>query len=195
VLHDIVAPAISVIVVQARGGRRALADAPDEANASFNSIEAAGEGALVEMRRLLGMLRASDEEIARSPRPSLAHIDVLIDQIRATGLPVELAIEGSPRELPAGVDVSAYRIVQEALTNALKHAAPARARVAFRYQPDELAIEIVDDGIGDGAGTGAGHGVMGMRERVGVFGGDLAAGPRPEGGYALRARLPLASAR
>jgi signal transduction histidine kinase len=147
------------------------------------------------MRRLLGMLRASDEEIARSPQPSLAHIETLIDQIRATGLPVEFAVEGTPRELPAGVDVSAYRIIQEALTNALKHAGPARARVGIRYEPEDLAIEIVDDGAGSGDGPGTGHGVIGMRVRVNVFGGDLAAGPRPEGGYALRARLPLTSAR
>jgi signal transduction histidine kinase len=194
-LHDIVAHAISVIVVQARGGRRALADAPDEARASFDAIEMTSQSALVEMRRLLGMLRATDEEIARSPRPSLAHIDVLIDQVRATGLPVELSVEGAPRELPAGVDVSAYRIVQEALTNAIKHAGPARARVGIRYEADELAIEIVDDGPGSGDGSGTGHGVIGMRERVNVFGGDFAAGPRAEGGYALRARLPLTSAR
>jgi signal transduction histidine kinase len=194
-LHDIVAHAISVIVVQARGGRRALADSTEEASASFDAIESTGELALTEMRRLLGMLRASDEEIARAPQPSIAHVGELVEQIRATGLPVELSVHGEASELPPGVDVSAYRIIQEALTNALKHAGPARARVLISYEPDELAIEIVDDGAGDTSPTVGGHGVIGMRERVSVFGGDLAAGPRPEGGYALRARLPLASAR
>jgi signal transduction histidine kinase len=194
-LHDIVAHSISVIVVQARGGRRALADSAEEASASFDAIESTGELALAEMRRLLGMLRASDEEIARAPQPSIAHVGELLEQIRATGLPVELSVQGEASDLPPGVDVSAYRIIQEALTNALKHAGPARARVLIRYEPDELAIEIIDDGAGDAAPTEGGHGVIGMRERVSVFGGDLAAGPRPEGGYALRARLPLASAR
>jgi signal transduction histidine kinase len=194
-LHDIVAHAISVIVVQARAGRRALADSPAEASDSFDAIESTGGLALTEMRRLLGMLRASDEELARAPRPSIAHLSELIEHVRATGLPVELSVEGRPQELPPGVDVSAYRIIQEALTNALKHAGPAKARVLIRYEPDELAIEIVDDGSGTGAGPGSGHGVIGMRERVSVFGGDLAAGPQPGGGYALRARLPLASAR
>jgi signal transduction histidine kinase len=115
--------------------------------------------------------------------------------VRATGLPVELSVEGTPRELPPGVDVSAYRIVQEALTNALTHAGPSRARVAVRYTSDELRLEIMDDGAGCGEPEAGGHGVVGMRERVSIFGGELTAGPRPEGGYLLHARLPLDSAR
>jgi len=194
-LHDVVAHAISVIVVQARGGRRSLESEPDEARGSFDAIEETGRQALTEMRRLLGMLRASDEEISLAPQPSLANLEDLLGQVRKTGLPVELSVEGKPRVLPPGVDLSAYRIVQEALTNALKHAGPARARVVLRYGTEDLELEIVDDGSGVGSEGNGGHGLAGMRERVTVFGGELSAGPRPEGGYALRARLPLASAR
>jgi signal transduction histidine kinase len=147
------------------------------------------------MRRLLGMLRRSDEQLALAPQPSLKELDRLVQQVQAAGLPVHVAVEGEPRELPPGVDLSAYRIVQEALTNALKHAGPARARVLLRYGADELELEIADDGPGTGDGSGAGQGLIGMHERVSVYGGELEAGRRPEGGYALRARLPLRSAR
>jgi signal transduction histidine kinase len=194
-LHDVVAHAISVMVLQARGGRRVIADDPGEAREAFDVIEGTGHQALEEMRRLLGMLRASDEELALAPQPSLGQLDALLEQVRAAGLPVELAVEGGPAELPPGVDLSAYRIVQEALTNALKHAGPAQARVTVRYGQDELELEIADDGAGTGDGKGSGHGLIGMRERVSVYGGELHAGRRPGGGYALRARLPLGSAR
>jgi signal transduction histidine kinase len=129
------------------------------------------------------------------PSRGLGQLDALLEQVRAAGLPVELAVEGGPAELPPGVDLSAYRIVQEALTNALKHAGPAQARVTVRYGQDELELEIADDGAGTGDGKGSGHGLIGMRERVSVYGGELHAGRRPGGGYALRARLPLGSAR
>jgi signal transduction histidine kinase len=194
-LHDVVAHAISVMVLQARGGRRVIADDPGEAREAFDVIEGTGHQALEEMRRLLGMLRASDEELALAPQPSLGQLEALLEQVRAAGLPVELAVEGGPAELPPGVDLSAYRIVQEALTNALKHAGPAQARVTVRYGQDELELEIADDGAGTGDGKGSGHGLIGMRERVSVYGGELQAGRRPGGGYALRARLPLGSAR
>ena len=194
-LHDVVAHSISVMVLQARGGRRVLEAAPGDAREAFAVIERAGHQALEEMRRLLGMLRASDEELALAPQPSLRQLDRLVERVRAAGLPVEVTVEGEPGELPPGVDLSAYRIVQEALTNALKHAGPARARVVVRYREDELELEIADDGAGTGDGTGSGHGLIGMRERVSVYGGELQAGRRPEGGYALRARLPLGSAR
>jgi signal transduction histidine kinase len=147
------------------------------------------------MRRLLGMLRENDEELALAPQPSLRRIDELVASMTATGLPVDLTVEGEPVELPPGVDVSAYRIVQEALTNALKHAGPARARVILRYSADDLELEILDDGSGNGHGGGSGHGLHGIRERVAVYGGQLESGARPEGGYALRARLPLGSER
>jgi signal transduction histidine kinase len=192
-LHDVVAHGISVMVLQARGGRRVIADDPGKARVAFDVIESTGHQALEEMRRLLGMLRASDEELALAPQPSLDQLDTLVEQVRSAGLPVEVAVEGEPGQLPPGVDLSAYRIVQEALTNALKHAGPARARVTVRYGEDELELEIADDGDGTGEGKGSGHGLIGMRERVSVYGGDLQAGRRPEGGYALRARLPLTS--
>lgn len=190
-LHDVVAHAVSVIVLQARGGRRVLDDDPADAREAFDTIEQTGKEALAEMRRLLGLLRADDEELALAPQPSLGQLDRLAAQVREAGLPVEVAIEGEPRELPPGVDVSAYRIVQEALTNALRHAGPARARVLVRYGEDELELEITDDGPGVTNGDGGGHGLVGIRERVAVYGGDLRAGARTEGGYALRARLPL----
>jgi two-component sensor histidine kinase len=154
--------------------------------------EETGRQALVEMRRLVEMLRKDDEELALAPQPSLVHLELLVQQVREAGLPVELSVEGEPRALPPGVDLSAYRIVQEALTNALKHAGPARARVTVRYAPDELELEIADDGAGSTSRTdGGGHGLVGMRERVAVFGGVLEADRRAGGGYRLRATLPL----
>src|SRR3712207_1338804 len=129
------------------------------------------------------------------PPPGLAHLDDLVDRMRAAGLPVELRVEGEPVPLPPGVDVSAYRIVQEALTNALKHAGDASALVTIRHAPDQIELEIVDDGAGTSRGEGTGHGLTGMRERVAVYGGRLEAGRRPEGGFALRAKLPLGGAR
>jgi signal transduction histidine kinase len=194
-LHDVVAHAISVIVVQARGGRRSLATQPEEAREAFDSIDATAVEALAEMRRLLGMLRKGDEELALAPQPSLRHLDTLVAQVREAGLPVEVSVEGEPTVLPPGVDLSAYRIVQEALTNALKHAGPATARVLVRYGSEDLEVEVTDTGRRPAGGDGAGHGLVGMRERVILFGGELEAGRRGEGGFAVRARLPLASER
>jgi signal transduction histidine kinase len=186
-LHDVVAHAISVIVLQARGARHAESAERDDA---LDAIESTGATALAEMRRLLHMLRADDEDLALAPQPSLAHLELLVSQVRDAGLPVDLRVEGERRELPPGVDVSAYRIVQEALTNALKHAGPAEARVWIRFQPDALELEIADTGTGSSNGIG-GHGLAGMRERVAVFGGELESGPRPGGGFTISARLPL----
>lgn len=194
-LHDVVAHAISVIVLQARGGRRSLATDPADARAALDTIEEVGTQALAEMRRLLGMLRRDDAEIARAPQPSLRYLDTLAAQMREAGLPVDLAVEGEPIELPPGVDLSAYRIVQEALTNALKHAGPATARVVVRYGRDDLELEIADSGPGAAASNGEGHGLVGMRERVSLYGGRLEAGPRDGGGFAVSARLPLDSSR
>jgi signal transduction histidine kinase len=190
-LHDVVAHAISVIVVQARGGRHVLDEQPMEARAALDAIERAGEQALVEMRRLLGVLRSVDERAALAPQPGLARLDELAGEVAAAGLPVEVDVEGAPVELPPGIDVSAYRIVQEALTNALKHAGPAHARVVVRYETDALELEVVDDGAGTGAGDGSGHGLLGIRERVGVYGGELESGRRADGGFGIRVRLPL----
>jgi signal transduction histidine kinase len=146
------------------------------------------------MGRLLGMLRSDGERVVLAPRPSMRHLEDLVSSVRAAGLPVDLSVEGEVIELPPGVDLSAYRIVQEALTNALKHAGPARAHVSIRYAQGALQLEITDDGrrLPDASG---GHGLTGMRERVAVFGGRLESGRRPEGGYALRAMLPLESGR
>ncbi len=190
-LHDVVAHAISVIVLQARGGRRVLHSDPGEAREALDAIERAGEQALTEMRRLLGLLRDGDEELALAPQPSLARIDDLAASLTETGLPVEVRVEGTPVNLPPGIDVTAYRIVQEALTNTLKHAGPARAFVVVRYEPGVVELEVLDDGPGAAGGNGSGHGLAGIGERVAVYGGELASGRRPEGGYALRARLPF----
>jgi signal transduction histidine kinase len=190
-LHDVVAHAISVIVLQARGGRRVLHSDPGEAREALDAIERAGEQALTEMRRLLGLLRDGDEELALAPQPSLARIDDLAASLAETGLPVVVRVEGTPVSLPPGIDVTAYRIVQEALTNTLKHAGPARASVVVRYEPGAVELEVLDDGPGVAGGNGSGHGLAGIGERVAVYGGELASGRRPEGGYALRARLPF----
>jgi signal transduction histidine kinase len=161
----------------------------------LDTIEATGSAALAEMRRLLGMLRRDDDEIVLAPQPSLRHLDALAAQIREAGLPVELSVEGDPVDLPPGIDLSAYRIVQEALTNALKHAGPATARVVVRYGENDLELEVADTGVGAGQGDGAGQGLVGMHERVSLYGGKIEAGPRDGGGFAVRARLPLDSER
>jgi signal transduction histidine kinase len=147
------------------------------------------------MRRLVGVLRRSDEEPELSPQPSLAHLGALVEHVRQAGLPVELTVEGAPVPLAPGVDVSAFRIVQEALTNAMKHAGPAHVAVIVRYRDRSLEIEVADDGAGTPVPNGDGHGLVGMRERIALYGGDLDAGPRPGGGFAVRARLPLERSR
>lgn len=196
-LHDVVAHAISVIVLQARGGRRLLDEDPEETRGALSTIEHTGQQALTEMRRLVGLLREDDAAIALAPQPGLAGLEALVGHVREAGLPVEVRVEGSPVPLPPGVDLSAFRIVQEALTNALKHAGPARARVLLSYQGDGIVIDVSDDGLGAASGMrdGAGQGLVGIRERVTLFGGEIDAGPAAGGGFAVRARLPFASAR
>ncbi len=191
-LHDVVAHNLSIMVVQAGAERRALGSERPQTAEVLETIEQTGRAAMAEMRRLLGMLRRSDDELALAPQPSLEHVEELVAQVREAGLPVELRVEGEVRELPGGIDLSAYRIVQEALTNALKHAGPARARVTIRYGAGELDIEVADDGTGGADGPEGGHGLIGMRERVALFGGELATGRGSRGGYAVRARLPIA---
>jgi signal transduction histidine kinase len=192
-LHDVVAHSVSVMVVQAGAARRSIAGNPDQATTALTQIEATGRQALAEMRRLLGLLRdrrGGTEALA--PQPSLAHLDSLVLAAREAGLPVDLTVEGEPRPLPAGIDLSAYRIVQEALTNSLKHAGPARATVRIRYSGRALEVHVWDDGRGrNGSPDGDGHGLIGMRERVALFGGALEVGPRPGGGFRVAARLPL----
>jgi signal transduction histidine kinase len=191
-LHDVVAHGVSVMTLQAQGGARMLDSEPEESRRAFAAIEETGRRSLVEMRRLLGMLRRDDDELPLAPQPSLTELDALVDDVRLAGLPVEVVREGEPTDLPSGVDLSAFRIVQEALTNALKHAGPTEATVVVRYGEHELELEVADSGVGvAGIDADSGHGLVGMRERVSVFGGDLEAGARPEGGYLLRVRLPL----
>jgi signal transduction histidine kinase len=189
-LHDVVAHSVSVMVVQAQAGPRLLTD-PEQASGVFSSIEATGREALVELRRLLGVLRSGDEHAATAPQPGLGSLDTLLGQVRDTGLHVDLRVEGDRVALPAGVDLSAYRIVQEALTNTLKHAGPARVQVHVRQETGALAVEVVDDGQGVVTHERGGHGLVGMRERVAMFGGELFAGCGSDGGFVVRATLPV----
>lgn len=193
-LHDVIAHSVSVMVVQAGAAEEVLRQAPERALEPIRAVQDTGRQALAEMARLLGMLRRDGEELGLAPQPGLDDLETLIEQTRLAGLPVELRLEGRPRPVPLGADLSAYRIVQEALTNARKHAGKASAAVTVRYSPDALELEIVDDGGGSGDGdvSAGGHGLVGMRERVALFGGDLHAGPQPGGGFRVHARLPLA---
>jgi signal transduction histidine kinase len=190
-LHDVVGHALGVIVVQAGAERATLERDQESTRETLVTIEGAGREALSEMRRLVEMMRRDDEQVALAPQPSLTHLEALLENVRAAGLPVDLYVEGEPTGLPPGVDLSAYRIVQEALTNALKHAGPARARVTVSYAPDQVGLEIADDGSGAGTADHYGHGLLGMRERVALHGGSLRSGARPDGGYAVSVRLPL----
>jgi len=193
-LHDVVAHNISVMGVQAVAANRILKADEPEVRTALTAIETTGRETVDEMRRMLGILRRSDDELALAPQPSLRDIDALVAQVRAAGLRVEARVEGEPRALPAGLDLSAYRIVQEALTNALKHAAPSHVEVVVRYAENAVVIEVSDDGSGGSAGRGTGNGLVGMRERVALFGGELRAGSRVEGGWALHATLPIGAA-
>jgi signal transduction histidine kinase len=190
-LHDVVAHSVSVMVVQAGGAEEVLRSEPERALEALRAVQETGRQALVEMSRLLGLLREDHEELGLAPQPGLLGLPTLVAQVSEAGLPVELRVEGEPRHVPLGIDLSAYRVVQEALTNALKHAGEAQASVILRYGRDAIELEVLDDGHAPTAGHGGGHGLIGMRERVAVFGGDFAAGPRPEGGYAVRVSLPL----
>lgn len=200
-LHDVVAHNVSVMVVQADGAAYVMDAAPDQARQALETISSTGRQALAEMRRLLGVLRTGDapESGEYVPQPDVGQIEDLIDQVRQTGLAVDFKIEGTPRPLPSGVELTAYRIVQEALTNTRKHGGPdAGASVRLVYFDDGLGLLVEDDGRGaahelyeDGGADGAGHGMIGMRERVGMVGGTLDAGPRPGGGFRISALLPL----
>jgi signal transduction histidine kinase len=178
------------MVVQAGAAEEVLRQTPERALEPIRAVQDTGRQALAEMARLLGMLRRDGEELGLAPQPGLDDLEGLVEQTRRAGLPVELRVEGTPRPVPLGADLSAYRIVQEALTNARKHAGEARATVTVRYGVEALEVEVADDGSGAGNG-GGGHGLVGMRERVALFGGDLHAGPRPGGGFRVHARLPI----
>ena len=190
-LHDVVGHSVSVMTVQASAVRRLLRPEQEREREALLIVERTGREALAEMRRMVGVLRHPEEGPALAPQPSLDHVERLVEQAREAGLSVELRVEGDPRPLPAGVDLTGYRLVQEGLTNALKHARAERAQVVVCYGDGDLEVTVNDDGRGAGSGDGGGHGLMGMRERVAVFGGELEAGPRAEGGYRLRAKLPV----
>jgi signal transduction histidine kinase len=191
-LHDVVAHSVSVMVVQAGGVRRLLRDDQGREREALLVVEQVGRSALTEMRRMLGVLRTEGEAAtpALAPQPGLAYLDRLVEQVRQAGLEVDLHVEGEPAPMPQGVDLSAYRIVQEGLTNALKHAGGAHAEVTVRYGDSRVELEVADDGSGGADGDGLGHGLVGMQERVALYGGTLEAGPRAGGGYVLRAVLP-----
>ena len=192
-LHDVVAHHLSVMVIQAGAARRLLDAQPEQTRAALAAIEHAGRQGLGAMPGLLRALRDDGQADTLAPQPTLRELEALVAQVRAAGLPVELRIEGTPRPLPAAVDLSAYRVAQEALTNTLKHAGPARAELLVRYGRDALEVTAVDNGSGSqppadgpgGPGGPGGHGLVGMRERVSLFGGELRAGARPEGGFAV----------
>ena len=189
-LHDVVAHSVSVMTVQAGAERRVL-DEDDSTREVLVAIEQTGRQAMAEMRRMLGLLRAGNEDLALAPQPGMEHLDVLVDQVRAAGLPVDWRVEGNPVPLSPGIDLAAYRIVQEALTNALKHAGPTCATVTVQYGATDLQIEIADHGRGAIDAERGGQGLIGMRERVGIYGGQIHAGNRAPHGYVVRARLPL----
>jgi len=190
-LHDIVAHAVSVMVLQVGAVRHKLPDSLAEDREALTGVERAGRTALTEMRRLLSAMRHDGEEAELGPQPGLDGLDALLDEVGRAGLPVELHVDGQPFPLPRGVDLSAYRIVQEGLTNALKHARASDADVIVRYRPDELEIEVRDNGQGYATSDGQGHGLVGVRERVKIYGGEMTVGAAPEGGFVLGARLPL----
>ena len=205
-LHDVVAHSMSVISVQAGVGAHVLDERPEQARAALEAISATSRGTLTEMRRLLGVLRDSDGARSHAPAPGLADLPRLVDDVRAVGVPATLHVEGTADSVHAGIELSAYRVVQEALTNVLKHAGkPTRVDVTVRHRPGLLAVEVTDDGRGlaarssngGAAGSpaeGSGHGLVGMRERVEVWGGELSVGPAPGGGYRVTALLPYGDA-
>ena len=197
-LHDVVAHSVSVMVVQAGAAGEVLGADPEKAREPLRSIQDTGRQALIELRGLLGVLRTDDGEAALAPQPGLDQVRALAAHVREAGVAVEVCVDGTRDAIPAGVDLAAFRIVQEALTNVLKHASASHAVVRVGYRPDAIELEVLDDGHGPlGAGhggTGIGQGLIGMRERASLYGGVVEARPRTEGGFAVRARLPVRSA-
>jgi signal transduction histidine kinase len=192
-LHDIVAHAVSVMVLQVGAVRHKLPDTlADDADA-LRGVEQTGRAALTEMRRLLGAMRSDGDDLELAPQPGLASLESLLEEVGRAGLPVELHVDGEPSAVPRAIDLSAYRIVQEGLTNALKHARATHADVTLRYEPHGLQIEVRDDGVGGANSNGSGYGLVGIRERVKIYGGEMTAGPAPGGGFVLSARLPVES--
>jgi signal transduction histidine kinase len=190
-LHDVIAHSVSVMVVQAGAARTLLTEDVESARESLLAVERSGRQALEEMRRLLGMLRRDQREAELLPQPGLGSVHALVERVRATGLDIELTVDGTPSPLPPGVDLSAYRILQEALTNTVRHARASAARVRLAYRANLVEVEVEDDGAGNATAHGDGHGLIGMRERVDLYGGTFEAGPRTGGGFRVRASLPL----
>ena len=190
-LHDIVAHAVSVMVLQVGAVRHKLPDTLAEDRDALTGVEQAGRAALVEMRRLLAVMRRDGDRLELTPQPGLDRLDSLVTEIGRAGLPVQLHIDGKPFPVPRGIDLSAYRIVQEGLTNALKHAHASHAEVTVHYAPDEVRIKVQDDGHGTAASDGPGHGLIGIRERVKLYGGEMTAGTTNGGGFTLSTRLPV----
>jgi signal transduction histidine kinase len=190
-LHDIVAHAMSMMVLQVGAVRHKLPQTLEEDKDALGRVEQAGRTALAEMRRLLGAMRRDGDGVELGPQPGLDALDSLVEDVTRAGLPVQLHVDGEPFALPRAIDLSAYRIVQEGLTNALKHASASHADVTVRYQPYELEVEVVDDGEGPATTNGNGHGLVGIRERVNIYGGEMSATAAPAGGYILSARLPV----
>ena len=194
-LHDIVAHALSVMVLQVGAVRHNVRDLPPEDREALEDVERAGRTALAEMRRLLGAMRDQDSEAELEPQPGLENLTTLVERVRSAGLPVALNVEGEPLPLPRALDLSAYRIVQEGLTNVLKHAGASHAEVVVRHRPDALQLEVRDDGRGPANGGSPGHGLVGIRERVKLYDGEMTAGPVNGGGFVLSASLRLKDAR
>jgi signal transduction histidine kinase len=190
-LHDVIAHSVSVMVVQAGAAEDVFERDPAAVLEPIRAVQETGRGALVEISRLLGLLREDGAELGLAPPPRLEDLPELVAQAEAAGLPVELRIEGTPRPLPLGVDLSVYRIAQDALTNARKHSADSQACVLLCYSKDAIELAVENDGVAVTNGHRGGHGLIGMRERVAVFGGTLDAGPRPDGGFRVIARLPV----
>lgn len=195
-LHDLVAHSMGVIVIQAQGAQRALDTSRDQAREALSAIETAGRSGMAEMRRLLGMLTDDGADAGTVPQPTLHEIPDLVERLRAAGIRVDLRVEGAVRALPAGLELTGYRVVQEAMTNALKHAGQVPVDVRLRYEPDWLDIEVTDQGPTDsmqpvnGHDSGS-HGLVGMRERVSLYGGTIDTGPTTGGGFSVHARIPL----
>ncbi len=190
-LHDVVALAVSVMVLQVGAVRHDLPPTLEEDREALSRVEEAGRTALAEMRRLLGAMRRDGDGVEFAPQPGLDSLASLLEDVGRTGLPVRLCVEGDPSPLPRAIDLSAYRIVQEGLTNTLKHARASHAVVTLRYGPAELRIEVRDDGLGSATSDPLGHGLVGVRERVKIYGGEMQAGAAPGGGFILSARLPV----
>jgi signal transduction histidine kinase len=190
-LHDVIGHSVSVMTVQASAVRRRLTPEQEEEREALTTVESVGREALAEMRRMVGVLRADGVTADREPPPGLAQVDRLVTKVRASGLPVDVTVTGEPRAIPAGLDLTAYRLIQEGLTNTMRHAShPHGADVLIAYGPDCLEIAVRDDGAAVPHGTEPGQGLLGMRERVAVYGGRLVARPRGSGGFELVATVP-----